>query len=409
MSATDESGNQDSRGLAVILKKGREKPVRQRHPWVYSGAIRRIPAEFTDGDIVPVVDAKGAWLAWGYLNRRSQIQVRLLSWDPNETIDDGFWRRRLAQAIRGRRDLATGDTDVYRLIHAESDYLPGLTVDRYADYLVLQAGTLGVDRRKRMIAGHLRDLTGCAGVIERSDTTQRKQEGLPEASGLLAGDPPPALVEAQENSLRFLVDLKGGQKTGFYADQRANRVRVAAYCEGKEVLNVFSYTGAFGVYALAAGATRVTNIDASIPALELGEENLRLNGFDPDVQAESLAGDAFQILRDWRAADGPRFDVIILDPPKFATSKRSVERALRGYKDINLLAMGLLRPGGVLATFSCSGLIDAALFQKVIFGAALDAGRPVQILEWLHQGSDHPVAVTFPEGQYLKGLLCRVV
>jgi 23S rRNA (cytosine1962-C5)-methyltransferase len=409
MSETDESEDQGGRDPAVTLKPGREKPVRQRHPWVYSGAIRRIPKTFADGDVVPVADAKGAWLAQGYLNRRSQIQVRLLSWDPDEAIDDAFWRQRLAQAIRGRRDLAGSGTNVYRLVHAESDYLPGLTVDRYADYLVLQAGTLGMDRRKRMIAAHLRELTGCAGVIERSDTAQRKQEGLPEASGLLAGEPPPPRVEVQENGLRFLVDLEGGQKTGFYADQRANRVRAAAYCAGKDILNVFSYTGAFGVYALARDAAHVINIDASIPALELGEENLRLNGFDPDVQAESLAGDAFQILRDWRAADGPRFDVIILDPPKLATSKRSVERALRGYKDINLLAMRLLRPGGVLVTFSCSGLIDAALFQKVIFGAALDAGRQVQILEWLHQGSDHPVAVTFPEGQYLKGLICRVV
>ena len=409
MSAIGENESGRDHGPAVVLKKGRDKPVRQRHPWVYSGAIRRIPDELADGDIVPVVNANGAWLAWGYLNRRSQIQVRLLSLDPDEIIDDGFWRRRLAQAIQARRDLITGDTDVYRLVHGESDYLPGLTVDRYADYLVLQAGALGIDRRKEMLAAHLRELTGCAGVIERSDMAQRKQEGLAMASGLLAGDEPPSRVEVRENGLRFLVDLARGQKTGFYADQRANRSRVAAYCRGKKALNVFSYTGAFSVYALAAGATHVTNIDASIPALELGEENLRLNGFDPDAQAESLAGDAFQILRDWRTPGGPRFDVVILDPPKFATSKRSVDRALRGYKDINLLAMGLLRPGGVLVTFSCSGLIDAALFQKVIFGAALDAERPVQILEWLHQGSDHPVAVTFPEGQYLKGLVCRVV
>ncbi len=409
MSETGGNEDQGGRAPAVTLKPGREKPVRQRHPWVYSGAIRRIPKEFADGDIVPVTDARGAWLAWGYLNRRSQIQVRLLSWDPDEVINDAFWRNRLAQAIRARCDVAGRDTDVYRLVHAESDYLPGLTVDRYADYLVLQAGALGIDRRKAMLTGHLQELTGCAGVLERSDMVQRKQEGLGEASGLLAGDAPPSQVEVQENGLRFLVDLAGGQKTGFYADQRANRARVAAYCHGKEILNVFSYTGAFGVYALARGATHVTNIDASIPALELGEENLRLNGFDPDAQSESLAGDAFQILRDWRAAGGPHFDVIILDPPKFATSKRSVDRALRGYKDINLLAMGLLRPGGVLATFSCSGLIDAALFQKVIFGAAIDARRSVQILEWLHQGADHPVAVTFPEGQYLKGLVCRVV
>jgi 23S rRNA (cytosine1962-C5)-methyltransferase len=247
-------------------------------------------------------------------------------------------------------------------------------------------------------------------ISERSDTAARRLEGLGDAHGLLAGTPPPDQVEVTERGLRFLVELGGGQKTGFYTDQRANRQAVAAYCNGANVLNGFSYTGAFAVHALAAGAHHVTNIDSSVDALQLGETNLRLNGFDPDSKSDNIAGDIFQVLRDWRAqSDGPRFDVVILDPPKFAHSKPQVERALRGYKEINMLGMHLLKPGGILATFSCSGLVSADLFQKVIFGAAVDVGRDLQILEWRHQDADHPVAITFPEGEYLKGLICRIL
>ena len=353
--------------------------------------------------------ANGRALAQGYLNRKSQIQVRLLTWNVEEAIDEAFWRQRLAEAIVRRAKLAAdGTTTAYRLVNAENDFLPGLTVDRYGDFLVLQAGTLAIDQRKAMLAAQLLELTGAHGVIERSDMAQRAQEGLPEQQGLLAGTAPPAQTEISEMGFRFLVDLHGGQKTGFYMDQRANRASVAAYGAGMRVLNAFAYTGAFGVYALAGGADHVTNLDTSVEALELCEENLRLNGFDPAQQAEQIAGDVFTVLRDWRGPGGPRFDLIILDPPKFATSKRGVDRALRGYKDINLLALQLLNPGGILATFSCSGLISADLFQKVVFGAAVDAGRPAQILQWLRQGDDHPVALTFPEGQYLKGLICRV-
>jgi 23S rRNA (cytosine1962-C5)-methyltransferase len=392
----------------VVLKPGREKPVRQGHPWIFSGAIASLPEAIPDGEIVSVVSSTGKWLAQGYLNRRSQIQVRILSQDPAESIDEGFWRRRLQQAVSMRADLvASPHTNAYRLVNAESDYLPGLTVDRYADYLVFQAGTLAIDQRKPMLVQLLMELTGASGVVERSELALRKQEGLPEASGLLAGIQPPDHVEVTELGHRFLVDLATGQKTGFYMDQRENRRRVAEYCAGKTVLNAFAYTGAFAVYALAAGAQQVVNIDSSVEALTLGEENLRLNGFDPDRQCESLAGDVFQILRDWRETPDRRFDVIILDPPKFAQSRRNVSSALRGYKDINLSAIRLLKPGGILATFSCSGLVSPDLFQKVVFGAAVDAQRPLQILEWLQQSPDHPVAITFPEGLYLKGLICR--
>jgi 23S rRNA (cytosine1962-C5)-methyltransferase len=249
----------------------------------------------------------------------------------------------------------------------------------------------------------------------------RRQEGLGPAAGLLAGEAPDGPVEIRESGLRFAVDLLHGQKTGFYTDQRQNRRRFAAYCAaaagssttrtaGPQVLNAFAYTGAFAVYALAAGASHVVNLDSSVEALELAETNLRLNGFDPDTQADGVAGDVFSVLRDWREdPTGPRFDMIVLDPPKFVQSQQHMERGLRGYKDINLLALHLLRPGGILATFSCSGLVDLSLFQKVVFGAAVDAGRSVQVLEWLHQGPDHGVALTFPEGEYLKGLLCRSV
>lgn len=395
----------------IRLKPGRDKPARQGHPWIFSGAIESLPDAVEDGGIAQVVDADGKWLAQGYVNRRSQIQVRLLSWACDEAIDEHFWRRRLAAAIQLRAALPElAATNACRLVNAESDFLPGLTVDRYGDHLVMQAGTLAIDQRKARLAAILLELTGCQGIVERSEMAVRRQEGVAPAAGLLAGSAPEGAVEVVEHGLRFRVDLAHGQKTGFYTDQRANRRRVADYCHGRRVLNAFSYTGAFALHALAAGATHVTNLDSSVEALEMAEANLRANGFDPDLQTENFAGDAFAVLRDWRAgleADA-HFDVVILDPPKFAQNRQGVERALRGYKDINLLALQLLKPGGILATFSCSGLVSADLFQKVVFGAAVDAGRQVRILEWLRQSSDHPAAITFPEGEYLKGLLCQV-
>lgn len=429
----------------IILKPKRDKPVRQRHPWIFTGAVQQLPdaahgglaAPVTDpmtdptADIVPVLDASENFLAWGYFNPSSQICVRLLSWDENERFDDDFWYRRLAASVARRNGLVdTDQTSAYRLVNAESDYVPGLVVDRYGSHLVMQVGTLGIERRKVQLAEMLQAITGCVGVVERSDMAVRRAEGLEPTDGVLTGtltspgmENSPGTVEIREAGLHFRVDLLGGQKTGFYLDQRENRRRVAELCRGKRVLNAFSYTGAFTVHALAAGAAHVVNVDTSIDALEVGEENLRRNGFDPDAQSASIAGDVFDVLRDWRdfggaemlperamqtAAGTGLFDVIILDPPKFVHSKRHLERGLRGYKDINLLALGLLAPGGILATFSCSGLVDAALFQKVLFGAALDAGRDLQIVDWLQQAPDHPVAITFPEGAYLNGLLCRV-
>jgi 23S rRNA (cytosine1962-C5)-methyltransferase len=382
--------------------------VRQHHPWVFSGAIAALP-NAEDGSIVEVVSSSGDWLARGYLNRKSQIQVRLLTWEQDQAVDDIFWAGRIEQAVAARTDL-TPDTNALRLVHGENDFLPGLVVDRFGDYLVLQAGTLAIDQRKRMLAECLLDITGARGVVERSELALRRQEGLGESSGLICGAAPIGPFEVHEGNLRFLVDLIHGQKTGFYTDQRDNRRRTATICAGKRVLNGFSYTGAFAVHALAGGATHVTNIDSSLDALELAEENLRLNGYDPEICTENIAGDLFEILRDWRSdPSGPRFDVIILDPPKFANNQAQMERALRGYKEINLQALQLLESEGHLVTFSCSGLVSLDLFQKVVFGAAIDARRDVQVQEWLHPGPDHPVAITFPEGEYLKGLLCRVI
>jgi len=395
---------------SIVVKSGREWPIQQRHPWIFSGSLTQIPPHIVDGSIVDVRAENGAWLARGYVNRASQITVRLLTWHEDEQIDEAFWRRRLGAAIALRQRLfAQQDTTTYRLINAESDYLPGLTVDRYGDYLVMQIGTLGMERQKTLLANLLLELTNCAGIVERSAMAVRQHEGMGDATGLLAGKLVPDVVTVREQGKTFQVDLAHGQKTGFFTDQRENRQRVANYCRGQRVLNAFSYTGAFAIYALADGAQHVTNIDSSLDALELAEANLRLNNFDPDVQTENIMGDVFDVLRDWRKQAEPRFDVIILDPPKFAQNKSNVERALRGYKEINLSALHLLKPGGILATFSCSGLVSPGDFQQAIFSAAADAQRPLQILEWLRQGSDHPVAATFPEGEYLKGLICRAL
>lgn len=391
----------------VYLHPGKEKPVLGGHPWIFSGAIARVAGTPRDGDIVDVADARGRWLARGYYNPKSQIVVRLLTWDEAEAIDEAFWRRRLTAAAAVREALSLPSvTNAYRLIHAESDRLPGLVVDRYGDRLVVQFLTLGVEARRELLLRLLAEQFAPTGIVERSDVSVRRQEGLPLRSGVVWGEVPPAGLMVEEHGLRFAVDLLGGQKTGFYLDQRENRRIVSAYARNRRVLNAFSFTGAFGVYALAAGAEHVTNVDSSFEALAQAEANLRLNGLDPDRQADAICGDVFQVLRDMRNR-GERYDLVILDPPKFARSKAELDGAARGYKDINLLGLQLLNPGGILATFSCSGLVTADLFQKIVYGASVDGGRPVQVLARLGQGPDHPLLLSFPEGEYLKGLLCR--
>lgn len=391
----------------VKLKRGREKPVRNLHPWIFSGAIQAVSGSPQGGDVVDVLDNEGQFLARGYYNDRSQIVVRLLTWDVAQAIDDAFWHERLGSAIAWREHLGF-EGNAYRLVHAESDGVPGLVVDRYGDYLVTQFLTLGVERRQTEILQALVDLVPCVGIYDRSDVDVRVKEGLELYAGLLWGEEPPERLELLENGYRFWVSIQAGQKTGFYLDQRENRRRVAAYClaEGA-VLNAFSYTGAQGIYALGAGASQVVNLDTSADALAVAQENAMLNGL-ADREIEYVEGDVFQVLRLYRD-QGRQFDMIVLDPPKFAYNRGQVQPACRGYKDINLLAMQCLRPNGILATFSCSGLIDADLFQKVVFGASVDAGRQVQILEKLSQSPDHPVLLSFPEGDYLKGLICRVI
>ena len=391
----------------VRLKAGREKAARNHHPWIFSGAIGSIRGAPAPASIVEVQDSAGQFLARGYYNPRSQITIRLLSWDAEEMIDRTFWERRLQASLARRAALASSAEDTaYRLVFAESDGLPGLVVDRYSDWLVLQILTLGLEPWRETLVDLLGEMIKPQGIYERSDVDVRAQEGLKPVVGTLAGETPPESVTILEHGLRFQVDVLRGHKTGFYLDQRENRRKIAPYCDGREVLNVFSYSGAFAVYAAAHGAAGVTNLDSSADALRMAAGNLRLNGFavrDGDL----VEGDAFQVLRYLRD-EGRQFDLVILDPPKFAFSQAQVQAATRGYKDINMLGMRLLRPGGILCTFSCSGLVSADLFQKVLFGASVDVAREGRIVEFLSQGGDHPILLTFPESAYLKGFICHI-
>jgi 23S rRNA (cytosine1962-C5)-methyltransferase len=391
----------------VILKQGREKSVNNRHPWIFSGAISRLEGNPSSGDVVDVWNSKARFVARGIYNEKSQIQVRLLTWNPNDAIDEDFWRRRIRRALAGRQALIeTPDTDAFRLIYAEADGLPGFIADQYGTWLVVQFLSLAAERYRQAILDILVDLVAPQGIYDRSEGEAREKEGLVSVTGPVWGEVPPDLIEIVENGHTFLVDIKLGQKTGFYLDQRENRQKVSKYFFNKEILNAFAYTGAFSVYAAHAGAKQIMNVDSSERALQMAERNMRRNGFG-DREDVYAAADVFEIMRSYRDNNW-KFDVVILDPPKFAHSKRQVEKATQGYKDINLLGMKLIKPGGVLISFSCSGAVSPDLFQKVLFGAAVDAGRHVQIIERLSQGADHPILLTYPESEYLKGLVCRV-
>lgn len=398
---------------SIMLRPGRERPVMQRHPWIFSRAVAAVHGTPADGAVVDVYAAGGEWLARGMWSSHSQIRVRLFTWNQSEPLDNALLRRRMQRAIRARQEISEAGSDTAcRLIYAESDALPGLIVDRYGDYLAVQLLTQGMACRSQPIAAILAELTGVQGIYERSDVDVRDKEGLPRQEGVLWGQPPPERLLIQSlppetggSPVRFLVDIRSGQKTGFYLDQAVNWRRVAVYCAKRAVLDCFCYSGGFSLYAARAGASSITTVDSNSQALDLVREHLVLNRLD--IPFEPVEEDVFRLLRRYRN-EGRSFDLIILDPPKFAQSQAQVDRATRGYKDINLLAMQLLNPAGILATFSCSGLVSADLFQKVLFGAALDAGRDVQIIERLTQASDHPVLLTFPEGEYLKGLICRV-
>ena len=403
----------------VIIKPGREKPIRQQHPWIYSGAIARAESA-VDGELVTVLDHKQRILARGYWNSKSQIQVRIMTWS-DEPIDEGWWRRKLSRAAGLRsiyfRDAADTHEIAYRAINAENDFIPGLVIDRYGDWWVLQAQTRFIDRHKGNIVRLLEEEFAAAHVYERSDIDSRRLEGIPSATGVLLGGPAPeAVVVAEE--VNFFVDIKRGHKTGFYLDQRLNRQILSelvteelAYFDRRlKLLNLFSYSGGFAMSAFKSLPMHIVNVDSSRAVLELAERNFTLNGFNTRAnisEPEFIQADAFEYLH-YCLAEGQRFDIVVIDPPKFAQHKRHVQRAARGYKDLNLNAFKLVSDGGYLMTFSCSGAVSRDLFQKIVFSALADSGRQAQIISHLSAAPDHPVALTFPEGEYLTGLLLRV-
>ena len=388
----------------MIVKSGREKSLLRRHPWIFSGAMQSIEAGAESGDVLRVLADDGRFLAYAGFSAKSQIIARVLSFDERDTIDETFYRRQIKTAIARRAGLVS-QTNAMRLIHAESDGLPGLIADRYGEVIVIQLLTAGIEPQRELLAKVLMEETGARTVYERSDADVRELEGLASRTGWVAGEPLPSEIIIEENGMRIAVDIAFGHKTGFYLDQRDNRLLTKSLADNADVLNCFCYTGAMSVAALTGGATSVLSIDSSGPSLLIAAHNLELNGQDPS-RAEWLQADVFQSLRKLR--DRARsFDLIILDPPKFAPTAHHAEKAARAYKDINLLGLKLLRPGGHLMTFSCSGGINTDLFQKIVAGAALDARIDGQIVRRLGPGADHPVALHFPEGDYLKGLLVR--
>jgi 23S rRNA (cytosine1962-C5)-methyltransferase len=361
---------------AIYLKPGREKSVLQRHPWIFSGAIDRVEGSPAIGSSVEVKASNREMLGWAAYSPSSNIRARMWTWDPAESVDSSLISRRLEQSIALRRALiAPNETNAVRLVHGESDGLPGVVVDQYGEMVVMQCLSAGAEYWQQALVDGLVDLLQPACIVERSDVDVRSLEGLEQRVGILYGQPPAERLTIMENGLKFCVDVMGGQKTGFYIDQRRNRQRVRELVNGRSVLNCFSYTGAFSVYALAGGASEVLSIDSSADALRWGAENVALNGF-PAESARWEEADVFQALRTMRDRS-MNFDAIILDPPKFAPTAAQAERAARGYKDINLLALKLLRPGGLLFTFSCSGGVSPDLFQKIVSGAAMDAGSPL--------------------------------
>jgi len=389
---------------AVILKPGREKSLLRRHPWIFSGAIQQVEQEPVPGGTVDLLSSTRQFLARASYSPNSQIRARVWTFE-DEHIDRDFFRRKIRSAMDTRQRLQLQDrSNGYRLLYAESDGIPGLIVDRYGDALVLQSLTAGSELWKETLADLLLEETGLSAIYERSDADVRGLEGLETRIGILRGDLSSFVFPITEHGLKFNINLKSGHKTGSYLDQRENRVRVRELAKDKDVLDCFCYTGGFTINALAGGAKSVIAVDSSEDALNLAKENIGLNNLSLE-KTTLIEGDVFQLLRKFRDEDRS-FDMIILDPPKFAPTAVQAERAARGYKDINLLAFKLLRPGGTLVTFSCSGGIDAGLFQKIIAGAALDAGADAQIVEHLSQGADHPVSLHFPEGAYLKGLIC---
>jgi len=388
----------------VTLHAGREKSLRLKHPWVFSGAIAAVDGAPGSGETVALHAADGQFLATAAWSPSSAIRARVWSFDAGEAIDDAFIDGRVQASVAARTTMLDAAHTGCRLVHAESDGLPGVIADRYGEVVVVQLLNAGAEAWRDSIVAALVDATGCSAVYERSDAEVRSLEGLPPRNGTAYGVLPER-VSFLEDHLNYGVDVAAGQKTGFFLDQRENRRRIRTLATGRDVLDCFCYTGGFTVAALAGGAQSVLAIDSSAEALAQARDNVARNGLD-DTRCAWRDADVFAELRKLR--DSARsFDLIVLDPPKFAPTARHMEKAARAYKDINLLALKLLRPGGLLATFSCSGGMAADLFQKIIAGAALDAAADAAIVGRFSPGADHPIALNFPEGDYLKGLLVR--
>ncbi|MDH4124430.1 MAG: class I SAM-dependent methyltransferase [Gammaproteobacteria bacterium] len=391
----------------ISLKAGREKSIRRRHPWVFSGAIARVNGNPEAGSTVRVVSDSGEFLAYAAWSPRSQIRARAWSFDAASTINAAFIRQRIARAIELRRQLhLMDDAGACRLVFSEADGLPGLIVDRYRDYLVCQLLSVGAEFWREAIVAALEELLVPRAIYERSDASVRHKEGLELRSGLLRGELPGEPVEYTLHGVRQLVSIEQGQKTGSYLDQSVNRLRVAAYAKGASVLDAYSYSGGFALAALHHGAADASLIDSSAEALQLAAHQATLNGVAARCQfTNANVPQELRRLRD----SGQRYDLVVLDPPKFVSSAQQLQSGCRGYKDINMLGLQLLKPGGVLATFSCSGHVSADLFQKIVAGAAADVRCDAQIIERLSQAPDHPVALQFPEADYLCGLLVRML
>jgi len=391
----------------LILFPDKERSVLRRHPWLFAGSVGRLEGRARPGDTVEVLADDLKRLGRAAYSPRSQIRARMWSFDPDESIDDAFFKRKVAQAVARRETLPElRGQDGLRLIHAESDGLPGIIADRYGDTVVLQLTSAGADKWRKAIVAALIQTTGCARIFERSDSDVRGLEGLEPITGWIHGEPPAGPLTIMENGVHLGIDVVGGHKTGFYLDQRDNRLLLGELSAGKTVLNCFCYTGGFSLQALAGGASGVLSIDSSGPALDQARANLALNPHLAADRADWQEADVFLALREFRKA-GRTFDLIVLDPPKFAPSAAHAERAARAYKDINLLGFKLLNPGGLLMTYSCSGGIGLELFQKIVAGAALDARRDARIVKRLQGSADHPIGLAYPEGEYLKGLLVQ--
>jgi len=392
----------------IKLKPGRDASLRRKHPWIFSGAVSQIEGSPVPGETVEVVSADGKWLARAAYSPKSQITARVWTFSEAQEIDREFFRINLEKAFRLRDwNMDWDENTASRLCYAESDGLPGLIIDRYGKWLSVQFLSVGPEFFREVILDLLKEMFPGFSILDRSDAEVREKEGLHPRVEVVCGVLPETFIEISEGPARFLVDLQRGHKTGFYLDQRDNRALLTDYCNDKDVLNCFSYTGGFGIYAMLAGASSVINMDTSSEALEIARMNYQVNGQQLSEGSFETA-DVFTALRKYRDR-AEQFDVIILDPPKFVASTSQMSGGTRGYKDINLLALKLLRPGGILFTFSCSGLVGPDLFKKILADAACDAQRGIHILHHMYQSKDHPVNIHFPEGLYLKGFACRIL